>query len=146
MSAVCGRLRYVPQPSLRFRQRHRRGTCQIAIVLRTTIATTQADTPQYRYANTPHRTCILRLLLIVESLTTQSERSPNRDCSAKRIDNGTSQKVIATQNNRSPKKNIRSDTITNATTNNKNTLQNYRIGPNILLIRCCASESERAGF
>ena len=51
----------------------------IAIVLRTTIATTQADTPQYRYANTPHRTCILRLLLIVESLTTQSERSPNRD-------------------------------------------------------------------
>ena len=50
-----------------------------AIVLRTTIATTQADTPQYRYANTPHRTCILRLLLIVESLTTQSERSPNRD-------------------------------------------------------------------
>ena len=42
-----------------------------AIVLRTTIATTQADTP--------HRTCILRLLLIVESLTTQSERSPNRD-------------------------------------------------------------------
>ena len=50
-----------------------------AIVLRTTIATTQADTPQYRYANTPHRTCILRLLLIVERLTTQSERSPNRD-------------------------------------------------------------------
>ena len=25
---ACGRLRYVPQPSLRFRQRHRRGTCQ----------------------------------------------------------------------------------------------------------------------
>ena len=51
-----------------------------AIVLRTTIATTQeTDTPQYRYANTPHRTCILRLLLIVESLTTQPERSPNRD-------------------------------------------------------------------
>ena len=28
VSAMCGRLRYVPQPSLRFRQRHRRGTCQ----------------------------------------------------------------------------------------------------------------------
>ena len=40
-----------------------------AIVLRTTIATTQADTPQYRYANTPHRTCILRLLLIVRAIS-----------------------------------------------------------------------------
>ena len=36
---ACGRLRYVPQPSLRFRQRHRRGTCQSLLCLRTTIAT-----------------------------------------------------------------------------------------------------------
>ena len=36
---ACGRLRYVPQPSLRFGQRHRRGTCQSLLCLRTTIAT-----------------------------------------------------------------------------------------------------------
>ena len=50
------------------RQRHRRGVWQSLILLRNTIATTQADTTQYRYANTTQRTGILRLLLIIPIL------------------------------------------------------------------------------